>query len=98
MSYSKEMLNYVSTGSKKNKKSYQFNEDSLIICNEDKISAEYVMQLKQGYEEMADINLRFCEMSCPYELEESIEYEAWLSESDMSDDDDDSEKRRYILC
>ncbi len=98
MSYSKEIIAYLTTTSRKYKKNNQLNRDSLILCIEDNNKTKYVEQLQKGYEEMASINLKYCEMSCFFELDESIEYEAWISESDMSDDDDDSEKRRYILC
>ncbi len=88
MSYSKELQEFVAQGNKKNKKSNQLNEQSLILYNEDKLNAEYVMQLKQGYEEMGELNLFLCKGSEACDLQELIEYEAWLSESDMSDDDD----------
>ncbi|WP_052447443.1 hypothetical protein [Clostridium polynesiense] len=98
MSYSKEIQDYLSTATGKYKKNNQLNDDSLILYIEEINNAEYVEQVEKAYEEMSSINLKYCEMGCCFELEEAIEYEAWLSESDMSDDDDDSEKRRYILC
>lgn len=88
MSYSKELQEFITQGKKKNKNNNQLNEQSLISCNEDKNNAEYVMQLKQSYEEMGELNLFLCGCSDAYDLQEIIEYEAWLSESDMSDDDD----------
>ncbi len=88
MSYSKELKAFITRESKKNKKSNQLNEQSLILYNEDKLSAEYVMQLKQGYEDMGELNLYLSECGYTQDLQGLIEYEAWLSESDMSDDND----------
>ena len=88
MSYSKELQESITQRKKKNKNNNQLNEQSLILYNEDKNNAEYVMQLKQSYEEMGELNLFLCECSAACDLQEIIEYEAWLSESDMSDDDD----------
>ncbi len=95
MSYAKALEKYAQL---KNKKSNQFIDDSLILCSKNNFKTLYVEQMKKGYEEMASINLELSEEGCFFELDQLIEYEAWLSESDMSDDDDDSEKRGYILC
>ncbi|WP_426350123.1 hypothetical protein ACPWSR_02510 [Alloiococcus sp. CFN-8] len=88
MSYSKELQESITREKKKNKKNNQLNEQSLIEYSEDKFNAEYVMQLKQSYEEMGELNLLLSECNSSRDLQEIIEYEAWLSESDMSDDDD----------
>ena len=95
MSYAKALLKYSQL---QNKKSNQFIDDSLILCNKSSLKTQYVEQMRKGYEEMASINQELSEDGCFFELDQLIEYEAWLSESDMSDDDDDSEKRGYILC
>ena len=46
---------------------------------------------------MAKINLEFAEMGFASDIRDLKEYEAKLPESDWSDDNN-SEKRRYILC
>ena len=59
-----------------------------IICYE---------EMKNGYIEMAELNIEFSEMCCESELAELKEYETKLSESDYGDGND-SETRRHILC
>jgi hypothetical protein len=53
--------------------------------------------MERGYKEMAQLNLEFAEMGFACDIRELKEYEAKLSESDLPNDND-SEKRRYILC
>ena len=53
--------------------------------------------MKKGYIEMSKINLEISELGVCNELDQLMEYEARLSESDYLDDDG-GEKRRYILC
>ncbi len=79
------------------KKKSQFIMKSIILYIE-RSKSEYIENMKNGYMEMASINLEFSEMSCAYDLEDCVEYETWLSESDMSNDNNGSKKRRYILC
>lgn len=54
-------------------------------------------EMKNGYLEMAELNIEISEMCCASELAALKEYETKLSESD-STDDNGSEKRRHILC
>ncbi|CDI50717.1 CopG-family transcriptional regulator [Clostridium tetani 12124569] len=53
--------------------------------------------MKKGYLEMGKLNLEIAEVGFASDINSLKEYEAKLSESDWSDDND-SEKRRYILC
>lgn len=46
---------------------------------------------------MADINVELADMGCSEDFKSLQEYEVWLTESDLPDDND-SETRRYILC
>ncbi|MEW8957241.1 CopG family transcriptional regulator [Clostridium sp.] len=78
-----------------NKNQCQFGAEDLILYRDKDCKYE---DLKSGYQEMAQINLEFSELSCAYDLDECLEYESWLSESDMSNDTSYSKKRRYILC
>ena len=79
-----------------NKKNSKSLKEKLILYIDDK--GYKVDDLIKGYVEMASINLEISQISCTYDLEECVKYESWLSESDMSDDKYDSEKRRYLLC
>ena len=56
-----------------------------------------ISEMEKGYREMAQLNLEFAEMGFASDMKEFKEYEAKLSESDLQDDNN-SEKRRYILC
>ncbi len=78
------------------KKKSQFIMRSVILYIESKNNS--IENMKDGYLEMASINLEYSELGCACEYEECLEYETWLSESDLSNDNDGSEKRRYILC
>ena len=53
--------------------------------------------MKNGYVEMAAINLELSEIGITDDVEELIQYEVKLSECDIPDDNS-SEKRRHILC
>jgi Predicted transcriptional regulators containing the CopG/Arc/MetJ DNA-binding domain and a metal-binding domain len=79
-----------------NKKKSQFIQDAIILYIEERNKLKLVENMKKGYIEMSAINLEISEMGCTDEIRNLEEYEVWLTESDLPDDD--SEKRRYILC
>jgi CopG family transcriptional regulator / antitoxin EndoAI len=54
-------------------------------------------EMKNGYIEMAELNIEISEMCCAGELSALKEYETKLSESDNGDGNG-SETRRHILC
>jgi len=54
-------------------------------------------EMKNGYIEMAELNIEISEMCCEGELAALKEYETKLSESDYGDGNG-SETRRHILC
>ena len=80
-----------------NKKKSQFIREAIILYIEERKKLEYIENMKKGYEEMAQINLEISEMGCTEDLKDLEEYEVWLTECDLPDDND-SETRRYILC
>lgn len=80
-----------------NKKKSQFIRDAIILYIEERKKLRYIDDMKKGYMEMAQINLEISEMSCADDFKYLEEYEVWLTECDLPDDND-SEKRRYILC
>lgn len=82
----------------KSKNNSKLIMQSVIVYIRNKNRLKLIESMKNGYKDMAHINLEFSEMSCPYDLKECLEYETWLSESDLSNDNNSSEKRRYILC
>jgi CopG family transcriptional regulator/antitoxin EndoAI len=53
--------------------------------------------MKQGYLEMAELNLEIAGIGFEIENKDLKEYEVKLSESDLPNDNN-GEKRRYILC
>ena len=53
--------------------------------------------MKQGYLEMAELNLEIAGMGFEIDIKDFKEYEVKLSESDLTNGNN-SEKRRYILC
>lgn len=79
------------------KKRSEFIREVIILYIEEKKRLKEVEQMKKGYLEMAKINLEFAEMGFASDIRDLKEYEAKLPESDWSDDNN-SEKRRYILC
>jgi CopG family transcriptional regulator / antitoxin EndoAI len=79
------------------KKKSQFIRDAIILYIEERKKLKYIDDMKKGYMEMAQINFEISEMSCADDLKCLEEYEVWLTECDLPDDND-SEKRRYILC
>ncbi|WP_294403414.1 hypothetical protein [uncultured Clostridium sp.] len=63
---------------KKNIKSCRVNEDSLIQCIDEDISADFEEIMKKGYKEMAGINLEYSMIGSEYMLDDVNEYEAWI--------------------
>ncbi|WP_461205930.1 CopG family transcriptional regulator [Clostridium sp. DL1XJH146] len=82
---------------KKTEKSSKYIRQTLVLYIEKNKDVVKIEELKQGYLEMAKINLDFCEEGFAEEIGEFMKYEAELAESDKPDDYD-GEKRRYILC
>lgn len=82
---------------KKYKKKSEFIKDRLILYIEEQKSYSEIEEIKKGYIEMAQINLGLSEIGFVDDMSQLKEYEAKLAESDLPDDND-SEKRRYILC
>ena len=78
------------------KKRSQFIREAIILYIEEKKKMRSIEEMKQGFLEMAELNLDLSEMGFSCDINELNLYEAKLSESDLPDDD--SEKRRYILC
>ncbi|MBE6067243.1 MAG: CopG family transcriptional regulator [Clostridium lundense] len=79
------------------KKRSQFIREAIILYIEEKKRAKEMELMRKGYMEMGNINLEFAEMGFASDIRELKEYEAKLPECDWSHDND-SEKRRYILC
>ncbi|OPJ65102.1 CopG family transcriptional regulator [Clostridium oryzae] len=79
------------------KKNSQFIKEAIILYIEQRKKIEYLEKMKKGYIEMADINVEMADMGCSDDFKSLQEYEVWLTESDLPDDND-SETRRYILC
>lgn len=79
------------------KKRSEFIRELIILYIEDKKKLREIEQMKKGYLEMGKLNLEIAEVGFASDINNLKEYEAKLSESDWSDDND-SEKRRYILC
>ena len=51
---------------------------TLIVCINDKISADTESKMKKGYEDMAEINLEYSKEGFEYMLDDVNEYEAWI--------------------
>jgi CopG family transcriptional regulator/antitoxin EndoAI len=79
------------------KKRSEFIREAIILYIEEKKKIHLIEEMKNGYMEMAELNLQLCEMGLCSDICELKEYEVKLSESDLPDDDG-GEKRRYILC
>ena len=79
------------------KKRSEFIREVIILYISEKKRLNRISEMEKGYREMAQLNLEFSEMGFASDIKELKEYEAKLSESDLPDDDN-SEKRRYILC
>ncbi|OFI07509.1 antitoxin endoAI [Clostridium acetireducens DSM 10703] len=79
------------------KKRSEFIKEAIVLYIEEKKRLKRLEQMKSGYSEMAKINLEISDMGFARDIKEFLEYEAKLSESDFNNDNH-SEKRRYILC
>lgn len=79
----------------KKKNQCQIDKNNIILYIENDFNQE---DIENGYQEMAQINLEFSQLSCAYDLNECSEYESWLAESDTSNDTIYSKTRRYLLC
>jgi CopG family transcriptional regulator/antitoxin EndoAI len=79
------------------KKRSEFIREAIILYIEEKKRLNYIDEMKQGYLDMAELNLEIADMGFEIDIKDFKEYEAKLSESDLSNDNN-SEKRRYILC
>ncbi len=79
------------------KKRSEFIREAIILYIEEKKKLNYIDDMKQGYLEMAELNLEIAGMGFEIDIKDFKEYEVKLSESDLSYDNN-SEKRRYILC
>ena len=60
------------------KKNSQFIDYSLIQYNEDQLKMDVFEKMKDGYKEMAKINLELSQLPFEYEYENIDEYENWL--------------------
>ncbi|MDV4152504.1 hypothetical protein R0131_16880 [Clostridium sp. AL.422] len=60
------------------KKNSQFIGDSLIECNEEQLNMDVFEMMKEGYKEMAKINLELSQLSLECENADIVEYENWL--------------------
>jgi len=79
------------------KKRSEFIRDAIILYIEEKKKLSEMEELAIGYSEMAQLNVELSEIGFVNDMRELKEYEVKLSESDLPNDDD-GEKRRYILC
>ncbi len=79
------------------KKRSEFIREAIILYIEEQKKLHLVEKMKNGYMEMAELNLELCEMGLCTDICELKEYEVKLSESDLPDDDG-GKTRRYILC
>ena len=82
---------------KDSKKRSEFFREAIILYIEEKKRLNYIDEMKQGYLEMAELNLEIADMGFEIDIKDFKDYEVKLSECDLSNDNN-SEKRRYILC
>ena len=82
---------------KDSKKKSEFIREAIILYIKERKKFDISSQMQKGYTEMAELNLEISEMGMKCDIGELSEYEVKLSESDFQSDDN-SEKRRYILC
>lgn len=82
---------------KNNKNRSEFIMEAIILYIEENKKRKLREKMRMGYREMSKINLEIAEFSFAADCCDLCEYEARLAECD-SIDDDDGEKRRYILC
>jgi CopG family transcriptional regulator/antitoxin EndoAI len=79
------------------KKRSEFFREAVILYIEEKKKLCYIDEMKRGYLEMAELNLEIADMGFEIDIKDFKDYEVKLSECDLSNDNN-SEKRRYILC
>lgn len=89
---------FIDTLEKDSKKRSEFIREAIILYIEEKKKSNRIDEMKKGYMEMAQLNLEMSEMGFANDINDLLEYEAKLAESDMPNDNINSEKRRYILC
>ncbi|SHE70118.1 hypothetical protein [Clostridium fallax] len=78
MSYSKEIKIYFKNNNLIEKNS-QFNDEDLILYNnKEENQKEFYEAMKNGYEQMADINTECAEYGMTADCQSFNEYEAWL--------------------
>ena len=82
---------------KDSKKRSEFFREAIILYIEEKKRLSYIEEMKRGYLEMAELNLEIADMGFEIDIKDFKDYEVKLSECDLSNDNN-SEKRRYILC
>jgi CopG family transcriptional regulator/antitoxin EndoAI len=82
---------------KEAKKRSELFREAIVLYIEERKKLSIIDELANGYMEMAQLNIELSEIGFVSDMREFKEYEARLSESDLPNDDD-SEKRRYILC
>ena len=76
---SKKVINFrFVKNSIKIKKNSQFIDYSLIQCNEDQLNMDVFEMMKDGYKEMAKINLELSQLPFECENPNIDEYENWL--------------------
>lgn len=80
------------------KKRSEFIREAIVLYIEEKKKLNQYEIMKRGYMEMSKINIEMSELGISSCLDELDQYEVMLSESDFPDDNDNSKKRRYILC
>ncbi|ABR36979.1 MULTISPECIES: hypothetical protein [Clostridium] len=68
----------VNSGNNKIKKNSGIMEKSLIQYINEGFSADFEKLMKNGYQEMAEINLEYSKLGFEYMLDDVNEYEAWI--------------------
>ncbi|MCB2289957.1 CopG family transcriptional regulator [Clostridium sp. CS001] len=79
------------------KKRSEFIREAIVLYIEEKKRINDIDEMKQGYLDMAELNLEIAGIGFEIDSKDFNEYEVKLSESDLPNDNN-SEKRRYILC
>lgn len=94
----KNMLNEIDEVLKEdNKNRSEFIQQAIILYIEEEKKYLLKERMIAGYMEMSKLNQEIAEFGFDADVCDFHEYEAKLAECD-SLDDDNSEKRRYILC
>lgn len=68
----------VNSGNNKIKKNSGIMEKTLIQYINEGFSADFEKLMKNGYQEMAEINLEYSKLGFEYMLDDVNEYEAWI--------------------